>query len=735
MWEFFDGNVSSGLVSTDFHCTIGGQLATPMKNERNQYLWNEVWSPDIPLTGAGAVFELQFDVYRDLSRVNRMYYIWHVRSVVAGCPGLWKDANYVYYGDQKDWLTGAAAAYDASPYIVGAATDLNIAVGAIDMCPYWCSPATPGSCHTHSPLIDNVILRRINQVGPQWIARDLDFFNDSWAWDGTLTGTAHADIANDIATLGQTHIDPGDSASIAVNDPINGLDAAPVLYVAVWPANQAGKSGPEIASYDQTGFDFDTLGVPAFTADRYPLIDSLVDGAGTTWYCFQMDSAFTDGYERTGWQPDRYCVDLNDNVFVPGDTICFYFEANSTVSGGTKTWYTRATGGTTNEALVQANPAEFTILPAGGVAAGGDILYVDGMDGRGAQPYFETAFQSMGILHQVDRYDVNNPSSGLANRPGARVFNIADQLTAVYRKIIWNTGNLSAGALGDGDTSQGAEKSDDAFMLYEFLDKLPGPGGVYFSGDDLAELMPTLINKVPDLINDFIPYTLTSPDYFNHSSGTTAPLSVGRVGGCFDHISGADSHVAYGGCAGINDFDVMTPAPLSGTTSEMTYEGSALVSESSVIAKSTVNSSSQVVGVILQGYSFHYIRDASATGLAARFHHLDDVLAWLGNPEPVATGASKPAGKYALSQNYPNPFNPTTTIDYSLKATGHVSLNIYNVAGQLVRSLVDDTKAAGSFKIEWNGRDNVGQAVSSGVYFYKLISNDFSMTKKMVLLK
>ena len=89
-----------------------------------------------------------------------------------------------------------------------------------------------------------------------------------------------------------------------------------------------------------------------------------------------------------------------------------------------------------------------------------------------------------------------------------------------------------------------------------------------------------------------------------------------------------------------------------------------------------------------------------------------------------------------LKQNRPNPFNPTTTIDFQVKHTGHVSLKIYNVAGQLVRTLVDEQVSAGAIHTaQWKGINDAGQSVSSGVYFYKLVTNDFTMTKKMVLLK
>ena len=87
--------------------------------------------------------------------------------------------------------------------------------------------------------------------------------------------------------------------------------------------------------------------------------------------------------------------------------------------------------------------------------------------------------------------------------------------------------------------------------------------------------------------------------------------------------------------------------------------------------------------------------------------------------------------------NYPNPFDTMTTIRYSVPRDGHVSLKIYNVAGQLVRTLVNKDQAprAEGFTVRWNGRNDAGTPVSSGVYFYKLMTKNFTQTKKMVLLK
>ncbi|MBU0984529.1 MAG: T9SS type A sorting domain-containing protein [candidate division Zixibacteria bacterium] len=90
---------------------------------------------------------------------------------------------------------------------------------------------------------------------------------------------------------------------------------------------------------------------------------------------------------------------------------------------------------------------------------------------------------------------------------------------------------------------------------------------------------------------------------------------------------------------------------------------------------------------------------------------------------------------YSLEQNYPNPFNPSTIIAYSLPQAGAVSLEVFNVLGQRVVTLVDEHQAAGYYEQTWDGRNAGGQSVSSGVYFYRVTSENFVDTKKMMLLK
>jgi len=107
---------------------------------------------------------------------------------------------------------------------------------------------------------------------------------------------------------------------------------------------------------------------------------------------------------------------------------------------------------------------------------------------------------------------------------------------------------------------------------------------------------------------------------------------------------------------------------------------------------------------------------ASATPLT----ELDEV------ERPMITG---------LVGNYPNPFNPETVISFSLAREGRVGIDIYNIKGQQVKRLVDEVYSAGEHKVVWNGRDERGAAVSSGIYFYKMVCGDYVGVKKMVMVK
>ena len=91
--------------------------------------------------------------------------------------------------------------------------------------------------------------------------------------------------------------------------------------------------------------------------------------------------------------------------------------------------------------------------------------------------------------------------------------------------------------------------------------------------------------------------------------------------------------------------------------------------------------------------------------------------------------------EFNLEQNYPNPFNPSTEIQYSLSEPGHVHLAIFDTLGQQIAVLVNDEKPAGTQKVTWNGLDDRGAQVPSGCYFYRLTVDEFSMSKKMLIIR
>jgi hypothetical protein len=109
---------------------------------------------------------------------------------------------------------------------------------------------------------------------------------------------------------------------------------------------------------------------------------------------------------------------------------------------------------------------------------------------------------------------------------------------------------------------------------------------------------------------------------------------------------------------------------------------------------------------------------------------------------PDLTGPTSVAGhdegipnSFALFQNYPNPFNPETTIRYEVANTSNVKIQVYNLVGQLVKTLVDQKQNAGNYTIKWNGDNNHGQIVSSGVYFLKMKAGDFTKVRKMAFIR
>ena len=737
--------------STDFYtCAIPpqpGQRVVPYGyvEEANglgkKYVANEIWSPVIPYAGTGSDFRLRYSVYRDLPLDNLVFYQWRVRTIGAsGCPGPWQDRNVFYYGDSKDWFTAEHVL--GSLLDINAGTGLQVALGVFDLSAWspWKNMGS-GDCHSPAPYIDNVQVLRIDTAGPVWDVRVIDTYQDTFATNGTITGTARIDTAIDIKPAASPTFTPGDSAVVLyLVDPkyavgfftnASGLLADPnistfvgrhktkkqaYMWVQVWPYDGVDNPGDKVGEELSEG--------PGGQANRYPFAGTATAG-GTLWTKIRMDytytgNAFTPGLgtivPTNPFVVNRFNVDLNDNLFTPGDTILYFYSATS--ADGT-TYYSTEYGATTDINAIAANPMEVTILPAGGFNRGGDLLYVDGADGLGNQAYFEGAFLVLGIEDLIDRYDVRSPSSAMANRLSSRVVDVQQQLNDCYAHITWDCGSLSV-TLGDGTGSP--LKCDDYGMLNTFLGNLVNPGGLYLSGDDLAEnLIASAAPGAATFRSTYMPFVLAN------GSHRAAGFGVSPAVKFWPGRALVDDFFVFGGCPELNDFDVMNA---SGTSRvEMSYQ-TAQSPSGAVVSNKNGDAT-----VVMSGFSFAAIRDDELDGLSDRARFLRNAIRYSGTgPSDPVTGAPR-ALINSLSQNYPNPFNPATTIAFSLAEKGHVAINVYDVGGRLVRTLANEARDAGSHTVSWDGRDGNGAPVSSGVYFYKLVSGRFSQTKKMVLLK
>ena len=141
-------------------------------------------------------------------------------------------------------------------------------------------------------------------------------------------------------------------------------------------------------------------------------------------------------------------------------------------------------------------------------------------------------------------------------------------------------------------------------------------------------------------------------------------------------------------------------------------------------------------GTSTQARNYHY-EDTEVQPGRKYYYKLADVEidGTIHFHDPISVTSDAFPTEYQLAQNYPNPFNPETTIGFSLKESGRVTLGIFNLQGQLVRLLVDQEKPAGFFSVNWNGRDESGAGVSSGVYCYVLKVNDYAQVKKLIFMK
>jgi len=165
--------------------------------------------------------------------------------------------------------------------------------------------------------------------------------------------------------------------------------------------------------------------------------------------------------------------------------------------------------------------------------------------------------------------------------------------------------------------------------------------------------------------------------------------------------------------------------PGSGIAARLYFTVNPNAPETTVIIDSTSFLGSQSTYLLLTA-------DDGGSSFAPNFHR-GSIALKLGTD--VNDGSGNLPKAFALSQNYPNPFNPTTEIQFSLPKASNVRLDIYNILGAQVRTLTDRQYAAGTHTLSFDGRNESGQQLATGLYFYRITADSFVQTKKMMLLK
>jgi M6 family metalloprotease-like protein len=322
-------------------------------------------------------------------------------------------------------------------------------------------------------------------------------------------------------------------------------------------------------------------------------------------------------------------------------------------------------------------------------------------------PIYQSALNKLGAVYET--YDMAAKTTTLDLSP--------------YPIVIWFTGNSRPGILPEED-------------VQAMMDYLDGNGNLFLTSQDAAQKLFT--SGLPIDI-DFYSNYLHLGDYLGN---TKCILSIGVP----EDPLGDGLHLRMGGVSGvINQVSEDILLPDMNASAALKYSGYEWVPKDSIAAIKYEGSFKTVLfGFGLEsldssGLSHDEFTYSSPSVVMEKVLNWFRGYSWVFDEEEETAGHPK---AFELHQNYPNPFNPLTTIKYtvngsqsSVRGPLRITLKIFNVRGQLVRTLVDEEKTRGVHSAIWDGKDEQGSEVSSGVYFYQLNLGDESEVKKMVLLK
>ena len=442
---------------------------------------------------------------------------------------------------------------------------------------------------------------------------------------------------------------------------------------------------------------------------------------GETWNFMVADYAITGGVSFS----DILAFDFNDDYFVGGDIIEYFYRAEA-VNGYIVTFPEYATS--SDEDL--RSYYRVRCLPTPGTT----LLLVE--DDANLLPSWREAFTYNGY-DDYDIYTTLSPGSGLQNNIASK----ADQSSiSGYEVIVWDSGDVPSYTIADNGTEP-LDKTSDAMLLADWLNGgTSHDTGLWVMGNAIAHDISS-----ESFFTQVLGTELLFSDHLDDITDVGIP-HVFAVHPGLEWCGGDPWFWVDGGGPTVENFSMVAPlAPLAETSHIWGDDGgtSAVAGVFNVDPDGNglpTDPNGFVNRTLFNPFSYYHVRNGgycieSGESYAHLMvgHVLNNLFGHLGG-SPPDEAPELPAAT-SLQGGYPNPFNPTTTISFGLATREHVRLAVYDAGGRRVRTLVDGPMAPGYHDRAWDGRDDDGQRLASGVYLYRLYAGEYSDGGKLVLLK
>ncbi|MEK7314616.1 MAG: FlgD immunoglobulin-like domain containing protein [Candidatus Eisenbacteria bacterium] len=387
------------------------------------------------------------------------------------------------------------------------------------------------------------------------------------------------------------------------------------------------------------------------------------------------------------------------------------------------------------DALAASHYFSVSVLPAIQAASGlcaGDtarILYVNSEAPLDGAPGLEQGLTALGL--RFDRYDVNTAATGLGNGPGGgnpldpnRIWPTAPlSVLSSYSTIIWDVGERSSTTLTEQD--QG--------LLQSWVAVAGRNRNLLLAGDNLVFDLTLNGQGIADFLSCTAGVTYIRDAWEGAPQDTLRPVVVGAPGTTL----APDPYPLNGDCPGLNRFDALTPSLCGGGIGRnwLLYPNQLAAATERLTALG--NPGGDSVRAVTAGFSFAGMSSAAQRNLFLwRTVHEEFEEPYCFTPTAVFPApAMAPAAAARLLGAAPNPFNPHTMIRFDLPRGTRVRLTVYDVTGARIRRLLDAPRPAGLHQIGWDGRDQRGREVATGMYFCRLEADGTSQSRKLTLLR